>query len=66
MSEAKRRSIKGLRADFGLTQVDLAKEIGVDVQTIRNWEKDQDSINGRYLKRLSIFFKVTTDEILGV
>ena len=33
------RTIAGLRADEKLTQEDLANELGVSTQTIKNWEQ---------------------------
>jgi transcriptional regulator with XRE-family HTH domain len=31
-------SLKAARANANLTQKDVAKELGVDVSTVRNWE----------------------------
>lgn len=61
------RTIAGLRADAGdMTQEELAKEMGVSVQTIRNWERQQQNLKGDIYIRLSKRFKVSTDELLGL
>lgn len=31
--------VKAIRATLGLTQAELAKEVGVDQSTVSNWEK---------------------------
>lgn len=33
--------VKAIRSDLGLTQAQLAEEVGVDQSTISNWEKGQ-------------------------
>ncbi|MDK6688286.1 helix-turn-helix transcriptional regulator [Aerococcus urinae] len=60
------RTIAGLRADKKLTQEDLAKELGRTTQTIRNWEKRQPELSGETIILLSKYFKVSSDELLGL
>lgn len=38
------RGIEALRQEKGLTQSQLAKAIGVDVSTVRNWEKSREGV----------------------
>ena len=45
--------IKALRKEMGLTQAELAKEIGVSRQTLNAIE------NGRYSPTLDIAYKIT-------
>lgn len=60
-------TIAELRARNGkMTQKDLAKRLNVSQSAISNWEKDQLSIDGRRLVDIAIFFKVSTDELLGI
>lgn len=69
MIKGKTRTIKGLRADYGLTQQQLAEELNVSVQTIRNWERKQedgDYLHGEALVPLAIYFGVTSDSLLGL
>lgn len=37
--------IKKLRKEKGLTQRQIAKTLGIDVSTVRNWEKSRDGVN---------------------
>lgn len=60
------RSIAGLRADKRMTQEELAKEMGVTTQTIRNWERNQSNLRGKVIKELAIKFNVSADELLGL
>lgn len=60
-------TIAELRARNGkMTQKDLAKNLNVSQSAISNWEKDQLSIDGRRLVDIAVFFKVSTDELLGI
>lgn len=60
------RTIAGLRADEKLTQKDLAKELGVSTQTIKNWERNQSNLKGEVIRTLASRFKVSADELLGI
>lgn len=65
------RRIKRLREQKKLTQVELAKNLDVDVKTIRNWEKDigiWENTNGiipsiQKMKELAIALDVSTYEV---
>ena len=60
-------TIAELRAKHGkMSQRQLAKELGVTQTTVSNWEKDQLTIGGKHLVNLAIYFKVSTDDILGI
>lgn len=60
------RTIAGLRADNGMTQQDLAKEMNVTVQTIRNWERNQPELSAKTVIALCRKFKVSADDLLGL
>ncbi len=54
-----------LRRKHRLSQRDLAEAIESTQASVSRWEKDQHSISGRNLLKLSQYFNVSIDEILG-
>ena len=58
--------IKKLRLASGITQVELAKHLGVTKQCVSNWENDNIQPSIDMLIKLSEFFKVSTDYMLGI
>ena len=58
--------LKELRNDLNLSQQALAKEIGVSQKAIDFWEKGINEPKATYIIRLALFFKVTTDYLLGL
>ncbi len=59
-------NIKQLRLARNLSQVDLAKALGVTKQSISNWENNNIQPSIDMLIRLAQFFSVSTDCILGL
>lgn len=60
-------TIAELRAKHGkMSQKELAKNLNVTQSAISNWEKDQLGIDGRRLIDIAKFFKVSTDDLLGI
>lgn len=59
-------NIKKLRLARNLSQVDLAKALGVTKQSISNWENNNIQPSVDMLIRISDFFSVSTDFILGL
>ncbi len=57
-------NLKTLRQTSGMTQKDLAREIGVDQRTISAWEKGICQPNFEILARLCELFEETFDSIL--
>lgn len=49
-----------------MSQRKLAKELGTTQSAISLWEKDPLSIGGKNLVKLALYFKVSTDDILGI
>ena len=49
-----------------MSQRELAEKISVTQTTISNWEKNPESISGENLKKVALFFRVSTDELLGI
>lgn len=58
--------LKELRIEKGLNQKDLAKEIGCNQSMIVRWEKDECEPTETYIKKLALFFDVTSDYLLGL
>ncbi len=50
---------------MGLNQVELAKVMNVSKQCVSNWENDNVQPSIEMLMKLSDFFKVSTDYLLG-
>lgn len=60
------KRIKKLRLNKNLTQETLAEILDVDVNTISNWETGNTLPKTNNLKRLSEYFEVTEDYLLGL
>lgn len=59
-------TIKMLREKNELTQVDLAKKLGVTRSSVNAWELGISSPSTQYLIELSKIFKVSVDYLLGL
>lgn len=59
-------NIKHLRLTRNLSQVDLAKSLGVTKQSVSNWENNNIQPSIDMLIRLAQFFSVSTDCLLGL
>ena len=57
----KMEKIKNLKREFGYTQADLAKKIGVTERTMRRYEEDNEVIQIGVLRRIASIFEVTMD-----
>ncbi|MCI8298745.1 MAG: helix-turn-helix transcriptional regulator [Lachnospiraceae bacterium] len=58
--------IRTIRITRNLSQVQLAKELNVSKQTVSNWENDNILPSIEMLVKLSKFFSVSTDYLLGL
>lgn len=58
--------IRILRQARGLSQVELAKILGVTKQSVSNWENDNIQPSIDMLKRIAQVFSVSTDYLLGL
>ena len=58
--------IRELRKSFNISQVDLAKELGVTKQCVSNWENDNILPSIDTLIKISQFFNVSCDYLLGL
>lgn len=60
------KRIRDLREDRDLTQKELAKELNCSQQVYSNYELGQRDIPTDILIKLSLFYKVSVDYILGL
>lgn len=58
-------NLKSLRIERNLTQVDLAKIIGVSQATIYFWESGTNEPTLSYLIKLANYFEITIDDLIG-
>lgn len=58
--------IKILRQQASLSQVELAKKLGISKSAVNSWEMSTSSPSLIYIAKLSHIFGVSTDYILGV
>lgn len=65
MEETLGRRIMRHRKTLGLTQDQLAEQLGVTAQAVSKWENDQSCPDIAMLPRLSAIFGITTDQLLG-
>ena len=54
--------IKELRLEKGMTQMQLAKQIGVSQKAINYWERSVNEPKASYIVSLVKFFSITFDE----
>ncbi|MBQ3537293.1 MAG: helix-turn-helix domain-containing protein [Clostridia bacterium] len=59
-------NLRNLRRGRNLTQENLADVFGVSFQTVSKWERGDSYPDITMLPEIADFFKVTTDELLGV
>lgn len=60
------KKIKDLRLENSISQKGLADKINVTQASISRWEKNQKSISGANLIKLSQYFNVSIDDLLGI
>ncbi len=59
-------NIRKLRRKQGITQKQLGEQIGVSQQVISRMEREREAISVDVLLHLASYFKVSTDNILGL
>ena len=60
------RTIKELRQKRGITQEEFSEALRVSVQTISRWENGVNAPDLFMLPQLAVYFRVTTDYLLGL
>lgn len=58
--------IKKLRLSHNLSQVDLARKLGVSKQSVSNWENDNIMPSIDVLKKICSFFSCSADYLLEI
>lgn len=58
--------IKTLRMARNISQVELAKKLGVSKQSVSNWENNNIQPSIDMLMKIAAFFDVSTDYLLGI
>ena len=58
-------SMRIYRKQLGLTQKQIADELGVTAPTVTQWETGERKPNIIMLKKLSVILKCSTDELLA-
>ncbi len=58
--------IKSLREQKGITQAELAKQLGITRSGVNAWEMGISVPSTQYIVELAHIFKVSTDYLLGV
>ena len=56
--------IKKLRSSYNMSQVDLARQLGVSKQCVSNWENDNVQPSVEMLVKIAKFFNVSADYLL--
>lgn len=56
--------VKKLRINQNISQVELAKKLGVSKQTVSNWENNNIQPSIDMLTKVAEYFSVTTDYLL--
>lgn len=60
------KKIKDLRTSKNISQKVLAKKLNVTQASVSHWEKNQKSISGGNLIKLSQYFNVSVNDLLGI
>lgn len=58
--------IKGLREQMGVTQSDLARQLGITRSSVNSWEMGISVPSTQYIVELAALFHVSTDHLLCV
>lgn len=58
--------IRDLREDNDITQEQIAKLLNVYTTTYQRWERGDTEIPCHIVKQLSVYYKTSTDYILGL
>ena len=66
MADTLGKRIVNHRKRLGLTQDQLAEQLGVTAQAVSKWENDQSCPDITTLPRLASIFGITTDALLGI
>jgi transcriptional regulator with XRE-family HTH domain len=62
--ESGKKQIRDLREAAGMTQMDLAVQMGVTIATVSNWERGTSEPFARHLLKLARLFNVSPFDIV--
>ena len=57
--------LRALRVAAGLTQANLAEQVGVDIATISRWEDGKSGIADSRKAQLALIFRVTREHLMA-
>ncbi len=60
------KTIRELRQKRGITQEEFSEALRVSVQTVSRWENGVNAPDLSMLPQLAVYFRVTTDYLLGL
>lgn len=60
------RKIESLRVDKGISAEVMAKDFGVSVKTIYNWQDNQTNLSGDKIIKICEYFNITANDFLGI
>ncbi len=58
--------LKTLRAEYGLTQAEVARRLGISQQTYSKYENSDASIDSEVLRKLCALYGVSADYLLAI
>jgi transcriptional regulator with XRE-family HTH domain len=58
------RTLRQLREESGLTQFQVAQQLGVTITTVSSWERDASEPGGRHLQKLARLYGVSPFDIM--
>ena len=58
--------IKALRESRGMTQAELARQLGITLSGVNAWEMGLSVPSTQYVVDLALFFNVSSDFLLGI
>lgn len=58
--------LKELRIEKGASQKDVAEDVGISITAISQYESDSRFPNEAMLRRLCLYYKITSDYLLGL
>lgn len=58
------KTLKQLRESKGLTQLQVAYQLGVSPQTVYNWERGAREPKARHLQQLAALYGVSASDVL--
>jgi len=59
------KNLRMLRRSKGLSQAQLAKELGVSCSIVAMWEQERREITKYHLKIIAGYFKISIDDLIG-